>query len=92
MHAHHAKQSTPAGVDGISSATIVDVSAHPAKDLCASGNSSTLYDWSFKFTRRIHNLYSFGLIIDMPVFFWRGPDNIFFFYMPILPDTSSSPC
>src|SRR4030042_6061754 len=52
---------------GTSSAMIVDVSARPAKYLYASGNSSTLYDWSFILTRRIHILYSFGLIIDMPV-------------------------
>jgi hypothetical protein len=91
MQDHHAQPSTPAGFDETSSATIVDVSARPAKYLYASGNSSTLYDWSFKLTRRIHNLYSFGQIIDMPVFFGVDRTIFFFFYMPILPNTSSSP-
>jgi hypothetical protein len=65
---------------GTSSATIVDVSARPAKYLYASGNFSTLYDWSFIFTRRIHILYSFGLVIDMPVNFYRRGQDIRLFF------------
>src|SRR4030042_5217327 len=55
---------------GTFSDTIVYVGARPAQYLYASGNFSSLYDWSFILTRRIHILYSFGLISDMPVYYF----------------------